>query len=132
MENFVLKGDDKPVFMPEIELNAGSGACYIAGESYLEEPFKLYESVLQWFKDYFSKEKGALALSIRLSYINSTSSRAILELLRGLKVLQESGHALTINWMYPSSEEDFNEIREEGEDFIDESGAQMNLVEYHE
>jgi hypothetical protein len=128
MESFILAGADKPVFMPEVHLDAHTGHCRIKGESYLEEPFELYDSILTWIRS--CADAQAVMLDVELTYINSTSSRAILDLFRGLRELKQGGASIEVNWRYPQGNEDFNEIKEEGEEFIDESGLEMNLIAY--
>ena len=131
MDNFVIAGEDKPIFTPEILLNASTGKCSITGESYLEEPFPLYDAVLDWLTKFVSSSDKSLELNIQLTYINSTSSRAILDLFRGISQLKKTHNRIQVNWRYPSEDEDdFNEIKEEGEEFIDESGLDMQLVAY--
>jgi SUMO ligase MMS21 Smc5/6 complex component len=67
-------------------------------------------------------------LDLRLSYFNTSSSRAILEMLRVLKNLQNGGTEITVNWHYPNPDDD--EILMEGEDFQEECGLAINMVEY--
>ena len=131
MESFIIAGEDKPIFTPEVIMDIASGKCSIKGESYLEEPFKLYEDILGWLHQFAENHSGKpIVLDIELTYINSTSSRAILDLFRGLADMKEAGKNIDVRWRYPEGDDDFNEIREEGEEFIDESGLDIELVSY--
>lgn len=130
MENFVIAGEDRPIFTPEIILDASTGQCSIKGESYLEEPFQLYDSILDWMTHFLSSEGQTAELTLELTYINSTSSRAILDLFRGLSALKKEGKSIKANWRYPKGEDGFNEVKEEGEEFMDESGLEMTFIAY--
>ncbi len=130
MESFIVAGEDKPIFTPEIIMDVDTGQCHIKGESYLEEPFKLYDSVLNWIQDFVQQQQKPLSIDVELTYINSTSSRAILDLFRGIASLVEEGKAIHVKWGYPNGDDDFNEIKEEGEEFMEESGLELELVSY--
>lgn len=128
MENLIIEGTRDTYFTPEVKLMATTGKCSISGESYLEEPFEFYEKILAWFEEYFETTKGSMELDLKLTYFNTSSSRAILEMLRGLKELQDNGRELLVNWHYPNPDDE--EILIEGEDFMEESGLEINMVEY--
>lgn len=129
MDNFIINGEAKPIYMPEVNLNATTKECFVSGESFLEEPFKFYISILDWFKRYFQNSSDAITLNFQLTYVNSSSFRAVLDLIKGLKVYQDEGKPLIINWRYPDDEEG-ESVLEDGQDFADESGAHINFVEY--
>ena len=57
------------------------------------------------------------------------SFRAVLDLIKDLKKHQDQGQALTINWRYPDDDEG-ESVLEDGQDFADESGANINFIEY--
>jgi len=129
MDSLIINGDKKPIYMPEVRLDASAKECLVRGESYLEEPFKFYRKILNWFDHYFKYKKEEITLNFQLTYVNSSSFRAVLDLIKGLKEHQEQGKPLVINWMYPNDEEG-ESVLEDGQDFADESGAQINFIEY--
>jgi hypothetical protein len=49
-------------------------------------------------------------------------------MLRVLRDLHHSGTEVTVNWYYPNPDDD--EILMEGEDFRDECGLEINMIEY--
>lgn len=126
MDDFIIKGPYKPTFTPEVELSISTQKGYIRGESYQEEPLSFYNSLIDWFNDYF-KENQVFKLDIELSYINSSCSRIIVDLLKTLKDHQAQGKEIVINWYY-DAEDDEMEMMEDGEDFIAASGFEMNLL----
>ena len=128
MENLIIEGTRDTYFTPNVELKSENGNCSITGESYLEEPFEFYEKISAWFKQYFSEGGEAITLDLKLTYFNTSSSRAILEMLRELKFLKDDGKDVTVNWYYPDPDDE--EILMEGEDFMEESGLDINMVEY--
>jgi len=81
-----------------------------------------------WFSDYVKAGGGSIVLDLRFNYFNTSSSRALLEMLRVLRDLQHNGAEVTVNWFYPNPDDD--EILMEGEDFREECGLEINMIEY--
>ncbi|GAA0890498.1 DUF1987 domain-containing protein [Fulvivirga kasyanovii] len=128
MRNLFIEGSRDTYFTPQVELNAKTGICSITGESYLEEPFEFYEKISAWFSEFFNEDDKNLQLDLKLTYFNTSSSRAILEMLRVLKDHKDEGKDVTVNWYYPDPDDE--EILMEGEDFMEESGLEINMIEY--
>ena len=129
LESIHIKGSHDEYFTPTVDFNAENGVCSIAGESYLENSFEFYDKLIDWMDKYIQENDG-LELNFKLTYFNTSSSRAILDILKSLKEHQENEKNVIVNWYYP--EPDDNELKLEGEDFIDESELEMNLIEYPE
>jgi hypothetical protein len=127
MENLSIKGSHGTFFTPTVNFSA-SGVCEISGESYLEESFEFYDGLIKWIDSYFGEGAKSIELSFRLTYFNTSSSRAILDLLTSLKRHQDSGRDVTVNWYYPDPDND--EMKMEAEDYIDETGLEINLISY--
>lgn len=128
MENIIIKKDDHPVFMPEVLTDEEAQYILVKGESYMEQPFELYSKIGTWLKDYFEQEHTSIKIDFELTYLNSSSYRAILDLLLTIKELQDQNLNIQLNWKYP--EMDVNSIQEEGEDLADESEVTLNFVVY--
>ncbi|WP_338814886.1 DUF1987 domain-containing protein [Bernardetia sp. Wsw4-3y2] len=126
-KNLVVESKKDAYFVPHINFDADAQHCLIEGESYLEDAFEFYDNLMNWFKEYF-KTNQKVVLDCKLSYFNTSSSRALLDLFRLLKEFQDEGKQITINWYYP--EEDHDDMRVEGEDFMDESDIHLNIISY--
>lgn len=84
---------------------------------------------MNWINEYFAEGNTEIEMNIRLTYFNTSSSRAILDLLRLLKSYQDSrDYKVIVNWYYPNP--DYDEMKAEAEDYIDETGLMMNLIPY--
>ena len=114
---------DSPYY-PEINFDAASGVCELAGESYMEEAYKFYTPILNWLKEYTLSEGKAVTLNVKLTYFNTNSSRLLLDMFDILKKAKDEGRDITINWYY---EEDDPDVQEEVEDFEIETGLQINM-----
>lgn len=108
---------------PGISFNPGDCLLRIGGRSIPENPEAVYMPLYNWVDEYF-KGDGALKVEIILEYINSGSSKHLLEVLRQLKEYREKGRELSITWFY---EEDDESILELGEYYRDASGIPVNI-----
>lgn len=111
--------------IPEIYFEAGS-PLKISGRSIPEDPADVYVPVMEWFAQYFSaKPEEQTILEFRLEYVNSGSSKYILEILKRLKSYHDSGFQVLVKWYY---EEEDEAILELGEHFRDSSGVPFELI----
>lgn len=127
MTNLEIKGESGVYFIPEVNLNATTGKCQIAGESYLEDTDEFYNNIITWLDTYINEVKQAIVFDFRLTYFNTSSSRSILNVLRVLKKYEDKGGSVTVNWYYP---EDDDSIAEEAEDYIKDTGLKINMFAF--
>lgn len=128
MENLEIEGRLSTFFTPMVSFNATTGVCQIVGESYLEDSFAFYERLMKWVNDYFDHGANSIQVDFKYSYYNTSTSRAILDILRLLKAHQEDGKSVLVSWHYPNP--DYDELKAEAEGYIEETGLQMNLISY--
>ena len=95
----------------------------IEGRSIPENPESVYKPLKNWIADYFINS-DSLNIKIVLEYINSGSSKHLLDVLRILRTYYRKGNNLMIKWLY---EEDDESILELGEHFRDTSGLPMEI-----
>jgi len=127
MENLEIKGESGVYFIPEVNLNASTGECLLAGESYLEDTDEFYNNIINWLDTYIKSVKKAITFNFRLTYFNTSSSRSILNVLRVLKKYEEGGGGVTVNWFFP---EDDDSIAEEAEDYMKDTGLKINMFPF--
>jgi hypothetical protein len=127
MKDLVIKGQKKTYLTPDVSFSAETGICEIAGESYQEESFEFYKTLMNWVEEYTKKIKKSITFNFKLTYFNTSSSRAILELLYILKRYEVAGGTVTLNWYYNDPEDS---IYEEAEDFQTQSKLHFNMIFY--
>ncbi len=128
MENLKIKGERSEFFTPYVSLDARNGQCEISGESYLEYTGEFYDKIIQWFKRYTLEVNRPLRITFRLTYFNTSSFKAILNVLKFLKTYERKGGKVEIDWFYP---EDDMDIFKEAEDLAEGSELdRMQLIPY--
>lgn len=126
MDNInINKSTDLPYF-PIISFDANSGKCSISGESYMEDTYKFYAPIFDWFKRFVEEIKRPINLEIKLTYFNTSSSRALLDIFDILKRYETEGGKVTVIWYYDPEDPD---MKYEVEDFMEESGLEIDLIE---
>ncbi|MDF1547059.1 MAG: DUF1987 domain-containing protein [Bacteroidales bacterium] len=124
MENLEILVKPGSHFKPSVLLNAETGVCEIAGESYLEEASLFYKPIYDWLQEYIKTNKPIL-FNFRLSYVNTSSSKHVLYILRLLKDYKDSGVSVETNWYIETGDTD---TEEDVEDYMIISGLEINII----
>lgn len=124
LQNLEIIGEKGVFFIPNVHFDAQTGRCLMEGEAFLENTWEFYKQLLGWLRKYTATQQPII-FDFKLSYFNTSSSKGILEILQFLKEYQEQGGDVTVNWYYSEEDED---IREEAEDFIEDTQLDMNLI----
>jgi hypothetical protein len=97
---------------PSINFDAGSGYLLMKGRSIPEDPEKFYQPILTWLGEYFNETTEETVFEFRLEYVNSGSSKYILELLRRLQKLVRKGREIKIIWCFETDDESIEDLGE--------------------
>lgn len=108
---------------PMVRLDDERGSIDIQGKSTLPDPVEFYSSLLSQIIK-IPRQK-LHTLNIRLSYINTGSSKWMLHLFRQLEKIAEPLSAIQINWFY---EEDDETMAMAGEDYRSMLKLPFNLI----
>ncbi|MBF0531046.1 MAG: DUF1987 domain-containing protein [Deltaproteobacteria bacterium] len=71
----------------------------ITGESYPENAFEFYAPSISWVKECLA-EQGELHVDINVSYLNSSSTKCMLDLLDLLEEAHVAGARVAVAWRY--------------------------------
>ena len=116
---------------PGIFFDAQRGVLDIKGKSYPENAAKFYGPVLDWVGAWLdSTEDSNVRVNVEIIYLNSSSSKAFLNLFGILDRRAQTGRSVEINWYYHEENETALEC---GEEFIEDLEAvKFNLVKITE
>ena len=125
MEDLFLK---KTFNSPEVEFISASGELNIEGRSIPEDPGEFFERLIHWMNDYFLNPAEQTVMNIKLEYINSGSSKYMLELLRILKLNHENGRKVLVKWYYEEGDESIEEL---GQHYEQTMQIPFEIIEYY-
>ncbi|MFZ5940568.1 MAG: DUF1987 domain-containing protein [Bacteroidota bacterium] len=124
MEDLFLK---KTFNSPEVEFSAESGELTIEGRSIPEDPGEFFDRLTNWLNNYFLRPKDKTILNVKLEYINSGSSKYMLELLRIMKINHQAGRNVLVKWYYEEGDESIEEL---GQHYQQTVQIPFELIEY--
>jgi hypothetical protein len=106
MQNLEMKGTADT---PDIALNAQTGTLEISGRALVEDARKFFKPVLDWVKEYAKSPAPVTQLNVKLEYLNTDSSKVILDILTALEQVEKS----KVCWYFREDDEDMEETGEE-------------------
>lgn len=101
-------------FLPEVVLDKDKGTFNIKGKSIPEDSSEFYAPVFKWFEVYFENPNPETILFLQLDYYNSSSARAIANLIKLFDDKFNSGVNVKVIWSFNPDDE---AMKENGEDF---------------
>jgi hypothetical protein len=99
---------------PEIRFDYAQHRLSLTGKSYPEDAVAFYVPVLNELKTYLANVSGeAITVDIRLQYFNSSSAKALMNILLLLEGAASRDNRVTVNWHYAGDDETMQEYGEE-------------------
>ena len=122
LDSLYIEGSRKT---PLISLDV-SGKFRIEGRSIPEDASLFYSRVVEWIEKYLNLKNQQTTLEISLEYLNSGTSKYILQILKLLNEPKSEGHNLIVNWYYEVGDDD---ILERGEYYSSILGIDIHFIE---
>ena len=111
---------------PTINFSSDNGILEISGRSMPENTRKFYDPIIAWLQNFQPESSKEISLTINLSYLNTSSTIAMLEILKTFAKLKENGNSIKVLWYYEKYDED---MKMAGEDISSISGLDFEYVE---
>jgi len=118
---------EKEATKPEIKFDAQSGIMKINGVSMPENATGTYLPAIQWLLKYKTHAAEKTFFTFKLSYLNTSSSKMIHEILKILDQIYIAGNEVLIHWYYDKNDSDMFEI---GEEYADFTKTPFKLIAY--
>lgn len=110
---------------PGIILDKETNTFSFTGKSLPENPIFFYKPVLSWLDDYLNDPNPETKVNFMMAYFNTSSSKIILDIMKRLEQIKNSGHDVVINWMFREDDED---MLEAGEIYSERVSVPFNLI----
>jgi hypothetical protein len=125
MADYFLK---KTVNTPQIQIDSSEGYIGIEGRAIPEDPGDFFDKFIKHLDEYYKSPRILTTFDFKLEYVNSGSSKFILEILRNVKRNYDAGHDCLVNWYY---EEDDESMQELGLHYQTAIKVPFKMVEYY-
>ena len=122
MNRFYIEGTRKT---PTVALDP-AGKIRIEGRSIPEDARSFFTEVIDWVEEYILSPADLTIVEFSFEYLNSGTSKYVLEILTSFKELIQNGQKLTINWYFEEGDDD---IQERGEYFASILDVKINFYE---
>lgn len=110
---------------PEVDFNPEAGVLKIKGQSYPENPPAFYHDLFVWLKKYLAAADHEILVELNISYMNTSSTKCIMDMIYLLEDAFNAGANVCINWHYTARN---RSMRECGEEFREELNVKFNII----
>jgi hypothetical protein len=122
----MVPGIKETTHTPAVKILPDEHRIVISGQSRLEDPTVFYEELTLLLDKNLNDFKTHASVDFILHYLNSSSSKWLFHILKGLQAKFQGKKIITVNWYYDSDDES---ILEAGEVFQSLLSLPFNLVE---
>lgn len=110
---------------PQILFDKSRGILDISGKSLPEDINDFYTPLEEAVKEYAKNPLQETFINFDLMYLNSSSTKRILEIITHFEPLQLEGKKVVFNWYYNQFDDD---MRDEGEEFARLTDLPINII----
>lgn len=114
---------------PYVLLDKNQNIFLIQGKSFPENVSEFYEPIIKWFEEYFQNPNEKTVVEFKLDYINTATSKSLINILLIFKREIEKGRDILIKWYYQEDDED---IKDSGIEFSEIVKIPIELIEIKE
>ena len=100
-------------FSPSVAADWQIGRIEMHGESYPENTYEFFGQVIAWTESYLENSSEPLLVELHLSYLNTSSIRAMIDIFDLLQDAGEQGKQVAVRWFYDSRNPRASELGEE-------------------
>jgi hypothetical protein len=99
---------------PSVYFDKAAGIFEISGISLPANVLDFYNQVLEWIDRYVKDPNENTVLTLRMEYLNTSSAKVMIILIRKLEILLQAGKKVKVCWYYAPNEP---EMKEMGQDY---------------
>lgn len=99
---------------PRVHLDKGNNIFEFEGRSRPENIDSFYGPIYEWFEEYSKNPNNETIVQLNFEYFNTSSAKALLELMKLFETMRGKGINIKIVWHYHEDDED---MQDAGEDY---------------
>lgn len=100
-------------FSPSVSTDWEQGCLRMSGESYPENTYEFFAQVIAWTEKFLDNAGLPLTLELHLSYLNTSSIRAMIDIFDLLQDACADGKNVSVRWLYDNRNPRASELGEE-------------------
>ncbi len=98
---------------PSVTTDLAQGRLSMQGDSYPENSFEFFTTVITWIEDFLARNNAPLVLELGLIYMNTSSVKAMMDIFDLLEEAHGKGREVRVDWLYDPQNERVRELAEE-------------------
>jgi hypothetical protein len=110
MNDLLIEGS---VSSPTVRGEWENGILYMEGDSYPENSYELYSSMVAWVERYLKESSEPLTLELTLLYLNTSSIKVMMDMFDEMEERFQEGRQVAVNWYFDKENERVAELAEE-------------------
>lgn len=114
---------------PKIILNADENTLIIKGQSYPENAVNFFKPIFNWIEEYLETVDCEVILKLNLLYLNTSSSKCIMDLIDIFNEAYNNSKNVKIHWYYHPEN---SAMKECGEEFKEDQDIPFEIIESEE
>jgi hypothetical protein len=114
-------------FSPSVNADWDQGRLQMSGESYPENTYEFFAQIIHWTEQYLQLKSEPLTLELHLSYLNTSSIRAMIDIFDLLQDASVDGKAVVVRWLYDHRNPRASEL---GEEFKEDYTFPFDIIAY--
>jgi sugar/nucleoside kinase (ribokinase family) len=103
---------------PSIDFDPETGRLSISGESYPENSYDFFRPVLAWMREFLSAGELPVTMTAELVYLNTSSIKALMDMLDLLEEAHVGGRRVSFTWSYDPENDRALEMAHEFEEEV--------------
>jgi len=104
---------------PEITLDGERGLLKVSGESYPENALEFFQPVVRKVAEILGGGCAAFGIRVDLAYLNTSSVKALMDILDLAEESRKRGAAIEVEWVYDRENDRSREMAEELAEDVD-------------
>lgn len=100
-------------YSPSVNADWELGCLRMTGESYPENTYEFFAQVIAWTENFLRAKDSPLTLELHLSYLNTSSIRAMIDIFDLLQDASADGKSVHVRWLYDNRNPRASELGEE-------------------
>jgi hypothetical protein len=110
MNDLLIEGS---VSSPTVRGEWENGILYMEGDSYPENSYELYGSMVAWVASYLKESSEPLTLELTLLYLNTSSIKVMMDMFDEMEERFQESRQVAVNWYFDAENERVAELAEE-------------------
>ena len=111
----------------KVDCDAQTGIMSLEGISYPQDSADFFEPISDWLECYINNIASTIVLNVKVSYLNSSSTKFLFELIDKMEEYFIKGGDARVNWYYV---EDDIDIQEAGLEFKEDMKLPFEMVSF--